>query len=862
MTDISALEAYAGQLSEAAAKASASSEKQHEYVHGDDETDVQTESGPVPSLAKQAKTIFEYLTSLGTFIQTGLGAVARSWLDKLRDVRSVKDFGAVGNGVADDTAAFVAAQLAYGHALVPTGAYVVDGKQIEVNRLDGPADAVLLYKTGQRVAMERVGNTDALDQLYWQEVQAAPGATLNLNTTMQAMGICEDVLYMTQNVSTPSGAWASDSVVRVASTPMARAATDAVDITVTGGTAPTVVVDLVGLGHGAGASVVREGGELWLYSTVSAPIGQAQIDGVGCNYGTGFSKTKWKGAATVSADVQSFRGLKGVFSAEVCVSADGRYIVLAGYRFLPVVRDTTSYYASIPHVSVFDRAAVEAAGDPTTVVPLYNFPVPYVQSLGDAVGSLSGVACDGEFIYLLNGGAQVVGARSVLVMTLSGELVKAMPVSGWAGTQPELFRKGAGGKQAFAYEIEGLALHDDKLMMLSKFNVCTPSAIQSFQGKNFFPTEPVTGVAPSNFGSWARTEAAAAGAYNPLTAYAAPTALVYHKYLTALAPKGRYTRPHGVADGLYVDCQTPGYQGGYGLDAGYNVYAHFMVGQADRNTDVSWPMLEWRSSGLGRLWHCDQMKTGVWDPASSNGRLSYTYEIGTLISGGPSVATGATLTLTNSRDTSTGDRYGVLHSKGARAMLWGTQVVSYLNLVPSASNSFTLGGPSALWSVIYSFTGAINTSDARLKTPVRQFTVFEIAAAKALAGEIGVYQWLEMIEQKGADGARLHIGMTVQRAIEVMEAHGLDPMRYGFICHDVWEEEPEQWDIEREEDEDGNMVEVSRTLARAKIEAGDRYSVRMDELYAFIAAGAHANQLVSDARQLALEARIEALEGL
>ena len=65
MTDISALEAYAGQLSEAAAKANASSEKQHQYVHGDDETDVLTESGQVPSLAKQARRALEIVLSRG-----------------------------------------------------------------------------------------------------------------------------------------------------------------------------------------------------------------------------------------------------------------------------------------------------------------------------------------------------------------------------------------------------------------------------------------------------------------------------------------------------------------------------------------------------------------------------------------------------------------------------------------------------------------------------------------------------------------------------------------------------------------------------------------------------------------------------
>lgn len=54
MTDVSSMEAYAGRLSQAAQKANASADIQHQVVHGTKDTDVLTENGLVPSLAKQA----------------------------------------------------------------------------------------------------------------------------------------------------------------------------------------------------------------------------------------------------------------------------------------------------------------------------------------------------------------------------------------------------------------------------------------------------------------------------------------------------------------------------------------------------------------------------------------------------------------------------------------------------------------------------------------------------------------------------------------------------------------------------------------------------------------------------------------
>lgn len=195
---------------------------------------------------------------------------------------------------------------------------------------------------------------------------------------------------------------------------------------------------------------------------------------------------------------------------------------------------------------------------------------------------------------------------------------------------------------------------------------------------------------------------------------------------------------------------------------------------------------------------------------------------------------------------------------------------------PVADGGSNVGTPTFRFQTYYGVDGAINTSDAREKTPVRSLLSPETLAAKRLSEEIGIFQWLKSIQEKGED-ARLHIGMTVQRAIEVMTECGLDPFAYGFICYDKWDDEylehpavyekipvyqdpkPYIHDGRPTYDEDGNQVFqppeikefingelISEAWTEHTVVAGDRYAMRYDQLNLFIAAG--------------LEARLRALE--
>ncbi len=162
-------------------------------------------------------------------------------------------------------------------------------------------------------------------------------------------------------------------------------------------------------------------------------------------------------------------------------------------------------------------------------------------------------------------------------------------------------------------------------------------------------------------------------------------------------------------------------------------------------------------------------------------------------------------------------------------------------IAPLLDANFSNGTASLRWTTIYATTGTINTSDAREKTEVVWLTPDELQASKLLGKEIGTYKWLSAIEAKG-DEARKHIGITVQRAIEIMESCGLAPFEYGFICYDEWEDEF----VEHEAVEATESSEAVEAWTEQVQWAGSRYGFRYAELLAFIAAG--------------INARIEALE--
>lgn len=160
---------------------------------------------------------------------------------------------------------------------------------------------------------------------------------------------------------------------------------------------------------------------------------------------------------------------------------------------------------------------------------------------------------------------------------------------------------------------------------------------------------------------------------------------------------------------------------------------------------------------------------------------------------------------------------------------------------PKTDNAASCGTPAHRWSEVFAGTGTINTSDEREKASI---AVPSDALMRAW-GKVNfkIFQFKDAIQKKGADAARIHVGVIAQQVIAAFAEEGLDATRYGLLCHDSWDaEEPKiqrHWiedEMERRDD-DGNLIAEARGHYEELVEdpgreAGDIYSIRYDEALA------------------------------
>ena len=111
-------------------------------------------------------------SALVTYLPSGTGAVTRTAQAKMRDTVSVKDFGAVGDGTTDDTAAIQAAINTNKEVFVPNGTYLITSALAMASgqTLQGESNVYTILKVNSAINAINISDTSnvVIDNLYIQ----------------------------------------------------------------------------------------------------------------------------------------------------------------------------------------------------------------------------------------------------------------------------------------------------------------------------------------------------------------------------------------------------------------------------------------------------------------------------------------------------------------------------------------------------------------------------------------------------------------------------------------------------------------------------------------------------------------------
>lgn len=151
------------------------------------------------------------------------------------------------------------------------------------------------------------------------------------------------------------------------------------------------------------------------------------------------------------------------------------------------------------------------------------------------------------------------------------------------------------------------------------------------------------------------------------------------------------------------------------------------------------------------------------------------------------------------------------------------------NFRPSADNAYSCGTGALRWSVIYSATALINTSDASTKTVLGGIDEAEKRVAQRIKAGIKKFKFNDAVAEKG-DAARIHWGVVAQDVQAAFKAEGLDADQYAMFCSDTWFEK----DGEHVLDEDGEIM-TSGDVPDGAVKV-TRLGIRYEELLAFVIA--------------------------
>lgn len=161
----------------------------------------------------------------------------------------------------------------------------------------------------------------------------------------------------------------------------------------------------------------------------------------------------------------------------------------------------------------------------------------------------------------------------------------------------------------------------------------------------------------------------------------------------------------------------------------------------------------------------------------------------------------------------------------------GVLNISKASLQPANDSVTSVGTAGLRYTQVFAVNGSVSTSDATRKTGLREISVSEISAFAEISRLPSVWQWLQKYQSEGGS-ARLHSGPTVQACISIMTKHDLDWQQYSCFCYDEYDAVPAEYIIKDAIfDGEGNIITPEeRELVHEGTDAGSVYSLRKEEL--------------------------------